>query len=1398
MTDGDIPRVMLRQPELHNLYRPDGNYTFEIPLPQTFMAVASAGQVQVLQNPGTVTFLPHAPVSLTEIGHFVPPLPVSDSTELTNVHDFFCTQPSVSAMGLDDKVVTICVEPPPQLNVSPLACHPQDNLTYTTSQLTPPPLPRTPHNRSSNKGDNEDSKGEKPVFLCDQCPATFKRSSNFKIHEQRHLGNKPFACSQCSAAFVEEKNLKRHMVAHRTDRPHVCQECGVAFVESGNLTRHMLTHAGSKDFVCHACGAGFSKSHHLRDHLASHQGVSRCGSRELTCEECHNVFNNPFQLRKHFKNAHSGGTGRPYICSECGAVFGWWNIYRRHLLTHKGEKPFVCEKCDEGFTDNLALRQHKRTHARDKTNACGICDAAFDRPSHLVRHMRMHTGEKPNVCAECGAAFLERNKLMRHMRIHDGAGCVVCEQCGAKFSQVRHLTHHMRSHGDVPASAIKEEKRDRDDEICSKQEAEENSEPADVPTVHSWGHKRKARRTKTADDSFSEKKSTRSGRRSSVENTGNIPLLKKSGKKSAKRETENDYAHSKAKSKMHTRKIVAEQEQKSRKRRREKHEPCQDSYNSESPPERRREKHEPCQDSYNSESPPERRREKHEPCQDSYNSESPPERRREKHEPCQDSYNSESPPERRREKHEPCQDSYNSESPPERRRSKRSTVKQAQSEHKHKTTDSGQNKDDRKPSSAQTAVHGSQEHRRKGSKKTRQGRKHRRKETHTSDNEDDTDDHAAVKCELNDSVTERGQPLPGGGTMNANEDDTDDHAAVKCELNDSVTERGQPLPGGGTMNANQGENRDKTGGEGGAFQFYANHGDDKALDQRKPGSGASHEYSVEEDAKPISYSGDAEPMGDHEGHQCKDNNTTAQGKSDTQSLVPPRLLGLCDPQTKLLEYQTKHLQSEVQIFGEGKTELLGRDTTGTTARETTEWMVVAEVSGARVAGDREVNYTTACAGDNDGARHAGDVADNLKEESVQGLTWCSRDNDSLPSSQAADTSTSESCPIPPLYQHSHTVSPAVQLVNGTMLQAPGVAPHSERLQYGGKVEETDDAGFVLYGCPQCSAVFNSAFSLKLHKRVHTTRTAVCLRCGDIFPSSLGLAQHRQVCVGFLPQQASTDFAGRSGGGRPHGCNLCGTSFVHLNKLKLHMQLHSNSRKFACNECGASFDKSTDLGAHVRTHTGDRPFVCNVCGASYTQSSTLSVHMRTHSGHKPHVCKVCSAAFPRYGRLKVHMRCHSGEKPCVCKLCGAAFKWSQSLLRHMTVQHGSAPYRCKQCGETFHREKLYKAHLQVHSGERPHTCPHCNKAFKKQVQLRRHCRVHTGDWPFLCEECGAGFGSAASLKIHTRCHTGEKPFVCEECGRAFRISSHLTRHMKSHTDHPIFVKRDSAAVGVNAM
>ncbi|XP_076439181.1 uncharacterized protein LOC143278052 isoform X2 [Babylonia areolata] len=1200
MSASHLPSAMIQQSQVSSLYNSDGNYGLHIQGPQTYMAVSpnlTAEQAQVLSGAeGVVGFLPSSHVSQT--GDYEPPL--TDVGRPGNLGDVYNVLPhtSLPAGVTQDKVITISFQQIPEPDVSTLY---QAALESYPTMAIPDP----PHTASTitGKGDKPASADKKALFTCDQCPATFRRSSNLKIHLQRHLGNKPFTCDQCPAAFVEEKNLKRHLVAHRTERPHVCVECGLAFVESGNLTRHMLTHSGSKDYMCHTCGAAFSKAHHLKDHLLGHASATDSSRREHSCEECQHVFNNPYQLRKHIKSVHSGGSGRPYSCPQCGAAFGWWNLFRRHLLTHRGQKPFVCDRCEEAFSDNLALRQHKRTHARNKNNACHVCQAAFDRPSHLERHLRVHTGEKPNVCAECGAAFLERNKLARHMRIHEGAvgGAVVCELCGARFSQTRHLTHHMKSHQHTPAP-----------------ESQVTTTQTDVRGSALGGCKKKSRPARDK-SSMPAKRKRRSDKKAVIKYiTVSVHTKRRTRADSASSKEDGSFRVEDCKQ------HVGRDDKAAGKRTREG-------------------------------AGGRRQRGR---------------KSGEQNPGCDDS----------------CTPSHDTE--------QHLTAGPEDPLHEEPT-----GRQRRPGTGAGLATHTGR--RRKRGRGISISKTRGSAQTFKETDDDKTDEHHAALIPPSTADEATGGQL----SLNRSDDDSDEEM-----MEDSLMT--------GTMGKEFITPSVEETGEG-------NDSGDKG---ENPERGASMQWGEEETGIAVMTTSSVAVRG----------NTLAN----------------------------------LTLDGE-------RDHTEPEQRE-----------DSSVDADPPSPPDTAIT--TDAAATTATAAGNAQPHQEASMAWWPFvTNTPLPTTTPVSAAEQPVESLPSRLQPGDAL-PGNQQQSGESL--PGKQQHEGR---------EESAGFVLYACQQCSAVFNSSFSLKLHKRVHRTRASVCLRCGGVFKGSADLAVHREVCTGFLPLNPRSDLPSAphqpvsgvhssdrsSKTTKAHECRLCGASFDLNSKLKLHMQFHTDGRKHVCSECGASFSKSTDLRAHERTHTGDRPFVCGVCGASYTQSSTLSVHMRTHSGVKPHVCKVCGAAFPRHGRLKAHMRCHSGEKPCVCKECGAAFKWAQTLLRHTAAEHGQgAGFPCKLCGQSFPRERQLKAHLQVHSGERPHSCPQCPKAFKKLVQLRRHSRVHTGDWPFLCEECGTGFGSAASLKIHTRCHTGEKPFVCEECGRAFRISSHLRRHIASHTDDPIYVKR----------
>ena len=54
---------------------------------------------------------------------------------------------------------------------------------------------------------------------------------------------------------------------------------------------------------------------------------------------------------------------RPYACQECGKSYKDSASFKRHRLTHTGEKPYPCQLCNESFIDSKLLKKHReQTH----------------------------------------------------------------------------------------------------------------------------------------------------------------------------------------------------------------------------------------------------------------------------------------------------------------------------------------------------------------------------------------------------------------------------------------------------------------------------------------------------------------------------------------------------------------------------------------------------------------------------------------------------------------------------------------------------------------------------------------------------------------------------------------------------------------------------------------------------------------------------------------------------------------------------------------------------------------------------------------------------------------------------------------------------------------------------
>ncbi|XP_053308283.1 zinc finger protein 239-like [Spea bombifrons] len=141
----------------------------------------------------------------------------------------------------------------------------------------------------------------------------------------------------------------------------------------------------------------------------------------------------------------TGGSDKPYSCSECGRRFCWLiALHSHHELQHTGQSGFRCSVCDKQLTSQPAFRRHQQTHRKD--GICVWCGKAFNCSAKLSQHTRIHTGERPYQCPECPKAFTQLETLRVHQRVHEDPKLYNCQDCGRRFRTKCRFEKHRDMH----------------------------------------------------------------------------------------------------------------------------------------------------------------------------------------------------------------------------------------------------------------------------------------------------------------------------------------------------------------------------------------------------------------------------------------------------------------------------------------------------------------------------------------------------------------------------------------------------------------------------------------------------------------------------------------------------------------------------------------------------------------------------------------------------------------------------------------------------------------------------------------------------------------------------------------------------------------------------------------
>ena len=92
------------------------------------------------------------------------------------------------------------------------------------------------------------------------------------------MAHNDIQCEECGWVGPKRR-MKRHMDQKHTSndkRPYICKECGKGFSTSTNFKDHQNIHLGLKPHKCPVCLQGFASNATMYGHLRGvHKGIKR-------------------------------------------------------------------------------------------------------------------------------------------------------------------------------------------------------------------------------------------------------------------------------------------------------------------------------------------------------------------------------------------------------------------------------------------------------------------------------------------------------------------------------------------------------------------------------------------------------------------------------------------------------------------------------------------------------------------------------------------------------------------------------------------------------------------------------------------------------------------------------------------------------------------------------------------------------------------------------------------------------------------------------------------------------------------------------------------------------------------------------------------------------------------
>ena len=165
-----------------------------------------------------------------------------------------------------------------------------------------------------------------------------------------------------------------------------------------------------------------------------------------------------------------------------------------------------------------------------------------------------------------------------------------------------------------------------------------------------------------------------------------------------------------------------------------------------------------------------------------------------------------------------------------------------------------------------------------------------------------------------------------------------------------------------------------------------------------------------------------------------------------------------------------------------------------------------------------------------------------------------------------------------------------------------------------------------YQCDLCEKAFCMQSYLTAHRKIHFERELVkCKICNREFTRSSNLKAHMIIHVDF----------------KPFSCRVCAKRFSHTSNLRRHEILHTGLKLHICMLCGKGFSLPSGLKEHMIIHDDNaEPHRCDHCNKEFKEYKKLRRHIDLHINEKKYVCLCCNRRFHQKTGLKRHLLTHS--------------------------------------------------------------------------------------------------------------------------------------------------------------